>query len=218
MCSNRQRQFLSVVLSSVTASASGDLLSYNTTNGYLTGDSGVPAASVVTAGAPSASARQICTATSASSKTCSYIDFPEVFQFPTANVNRLNAGNGWSINTTCGPLPVIYARTGTNLATGYLRYFPHRRAPVLSLNCQPIGIRQQIRTFASTTREWVYVKPKHHLHDSGRLLDHDRRCGFCDSSDFLDHDDGRDGQYSLHPKLSLDRTSMTACTGGNMIT
>lgn len=101
----------------VTAAANytnGDLVQAAGAN-KTTSDSGVVAANVVTATSAAAGAKQVCTSSGAS-KTCSYIDFPDVKTIPAANCNNATAGNGWSI----GSGGTVTCRAGTNNQGGYV--------------------------------------------------------------------------------------------------
>lgn len=96
------------------ASTSTDLASFNGTGGIALQDSGIASGNVVTAASAAAAAAQICTASGAS-KTCTYIDFPDVKEIPAANCNNTSAGNGWSI----GSGGTVSCRTGTNNLGGF---------------------------------------------------------------------------------------------------
>lgn len=94
---------------------SGDLASFSGTAGKTLADSGVVAANAVTATAAASAAKQICTSSGAS-KTCSYIDFPQVLDIPAANCNNTTAGAGWSI----GSGGTVTCRAGTNNKGGFI--------------------------------------------------------------------------------------------------
>lgn len=94
---------------------SGDLVQA-AGNNKTTSDSSIATANVVTASAAASGAKQICTAGGAT-KTCSYIDFPDVHIMPAANCNNATAGNGWSVGS--GGTPGT-CRGGTNNLGGYI--------------------------------------------------------------------------------------------------
>ena len=93
---------------------SGDLVQA-AGNNKTTSDSGVATANVVQATSAATAAKQICTATS-TTKSCSYIDFPEVLIIPAANCNNTTAGAAWSI----GSGGTVTCRGGTNNLGGYV--------------------------------------------------------------------------------------------------
>ena len=97
------------------SSTSTDLASFNGTGGLALQDSGVASGNVVTAASASGAAKEICIASGAS-KTCSYIDFPDVKDFPAANCNNATAGPGWSI----GSGGTVTCRAGTNNLGGFI--------------------------------------------------------------------------------------------------
>ena len=101
----------------VTAAAnftSGDLVQAAASN-KTTSDSGIAVANVVTATSAAAAAKQVCTSGGAS-KTCAYIDFPQVVTIPSANCVNSVAGSGWSL----GASGVVTCRAGTNNTGGYV--------------------------------------------------------------------------------------------------
>jgi len=83
-------------------------------SGQIT-DSGVAPGNVVTASAAAGAANQICVSGGAT-KTCSYIDLPDVHIIPAANCNNTTGGAGWSI----GSGGTVSCRAGTNNKGGYI--------------------------------------------------------------------------------------------------
>jgi hypothetical protein len=91
----------------------GHLVSFGASN--TPADSGVVAANAVTAAAPAAAAAQVCSA-SGSSKTCTFIDFPDVRVIPAASCNNATAAiRGWDIPAG----GTVTCRAGTNNLTGF---------------------------------------------------------------------------------------------------
>lgn len=94
------------------------------TSGHLTSfgassqlaDSGVVAANVVTAAAAAGAAKQICTASGAS-KTCTFIDFPDVRSIPFVNCNNATPALAAA---SIGSGGTIACRAGTNNKGGYI--------------------------------------------------------------------------------------------------
>ena len=217
LCSMNNGSYNQMVVSSSTSSTSGDLVTYSGAGGNTVQDSNITGANVVLAAAPAASAKQVCTATANSSKTCSYIDFPEVFEFPIANVNGSNAGNGWSINTTCGALPAIYARTGTNLATGYLQFSASESA------CTQFELPADWDT---ATNPYIRVNYTQNGSTSSQSIIYTIQVGcstttddaaFATAQTFSTTTTGATANTPYTQTLQLNSTSMTACTGGNMM-
>jgi hypothetical protein len=101
------------------SSTTTDLASFNGTGGLTLQDSGIASGNVVTAASAAAAAKQLCTASGAS-KTCSYIDFPEVLIVPAANCNSATGGTGWSIPASAAP--TIKCPDGTNNLGGVLQF------------------------------------------------------------------------------------------------
>lgn len=91
----------------------GDLVSFGAAN--VPADSGVVAANAVTAAAAASAAKQTCVSSGAS-KTCTYIDFPDVKVFPAANCNNVTAAALWSI----GSGGSVTCRAGTNNLGGFI--------------------------------------------------------------------------------------------------
>ena len=217
LCSMNNGSYNQVVVSSSSSSTSGDLVTYSGSGGNTVQDSNITGANVVLAAAPAASAKQVCTATANSSKTCSYIDFPEVFEFPTANVNGSNAGNGWSINTTCGALPAIYARTGTNLATGYLQFSASESA------CTQFELPADWDT---ATNPYIRVNYTQNGSTSSQSIIYTIQVGCSTTTDdaayataqtFSTTTTGATANTPYTQTLQLNSTSMTACAGGSMM-
>ncbi len=84
-------------------------------------DSGVVAADLVTAGSAATATGQICKS-SGSSKTCTYIDFPDVHYFPAANCVNATAGSAWSLPAASTFTPSC--RVGSNNLNGTLQATP----------------------------------------------------------------------------------------------
>src|SRR5205807_7475940 len=100
------------------APTNGNLVSATVVSGnVLLSDSGVLAANAVTAGSAAAATKQVCIASGAS-KSCTYIDFPDVKIIPAANCNNATPGAGWSVSGTIVPA----CRAGTNNLGGYLPF------------------------------------------------------------------------------------------------
>ena len=217
LCSMNNGTYNQMVVSSSTSSTSGDLATYSGIGGNTVQDSTIPGTNLVLAATPAASAKQVCTATANSSKTCSYIDFPEVFEFPTANVNGSNAGNGWSINTTCGPLPAIYARTGTNLATGYLQFSASESA------CTQFELPADWDT---ATNPYIRVNYTQNASTASQSIIYTIQIGCSATTDdaayataqtFSTTTTGATANTPYTQTLQLNSTSMTACAGGSMM-
>jgi hypothetical protein len=98
------------------APTNGDLADYAVVSGnVLAHDSGVATANVVTAASAASAAKQSCVSSGAS-KTCTYIDHPDVQIIPAANCNNVTAGAGWSI----GSGGTVTCRAGTNNKGGFV--------------------------------------------------------------------------------------------------
>lgn len=100
------------------AGTSGNLVSFGAAN--IPADSGVVAANVVTAASAASAAKQLCSASGAS-KSCTYIDFPDVKVIPAANCVNAVAGSGFSSSSTGMPAA---CRGGTNNLNGVLQPIP----------------------------------------------------------------------------------------------
>lgn len=97
--------------------ANGNLASWGASN--VLGDSSIAAANLVTAASAAGAANQVCVSSGAS-KTCTYIDHPEVLVIPAANCNNATGGAGWNIPASNAP--TIACRAGTNNLDGALQW------------------------------------------------------------------------------------------------
>lgn len=77
------------------------------------------AANVVTAASSAAAADQMCVA-SGTSKTCTYIDYPEVQWFPVGTTNNGTPASRWNIPSSNAP--TLASRAGTNNVTAVLQW------------------------------------------------------------------------------------------------
>ena len=101
------------------SSTNGDLASFNGANGSAIQDSGIAQANVVTAASAAGAAKQVCVA-GAANKSCSYMDWPDVKDFPAAGCNSATAVSGWSVPVFNAPTPAC--RTGANIQSGVLEF------------------------------------------------------------------------------------------------
>lgn len=101
-------------VTSTGATTSGDLASYTSGTNQIN-DSGVITANVITAASAATAGKKSCISNGAT-RTCAYIDFPQIFSIPAANCNNTTAGSGWSIGSggTAG------CRAGTNNLGGFI--------------------------------------------------------------------------------------------------
>lgn len=106
------------IVSGPTTSVNNDVVSYTGTAGQ-TQDSGVSALNLISAASAATLAKQLCVASGAS-RSCSYIDFPDVKVVPAANCVNATAGSGWDLPATNAPTAAC--RAGTNNLDGVLQW------------------------------------------------------------------------------------------------
>jgi len=90
---------------------SGNLVSAAGAN-KTTQDAGIAAANVVAAASAATAAKQLCTA-SGTSKSCTYIDFPDTKIIPVANCVAGTAGAAVDLPTTNAPTAICLSATAT---------------------------------------------------------------------------------------------------------
>jgi hypothetical protein len=159
-------------------------------------------------------AKQVALSGGAGSPT--FIDFPDVKQIVPANCNNTTAGAGMSLPTSAAPTP--FCRTGTNLQTGYLQF----AASVQSAQSQ----LEVPSDWDTATDPYVRINYTQNAATGSQVIAFSVAIGCSTTTDdpsfqtaqtFTTTTTGTTANTPYTQTLQLNSTSMTNCSGGNVM-